>query len=68
MKSKYLNAVISDLQEVSRRAELEPEQRKDLGRAIEWLKWLKRRPHPKRHEVDKCVRAVAGLLLKAFIK
>jgi len=67
-KFKELNACIARLQEVQAGNDLEPEQRKEIERALVHIKRLRRLPHLTQREVFCAVREIADSLLFAFLK
>jgi hypothetical protein len=65
---KDVNACIADLQALLARSDIGPEQKKDVGAAIEQLRRLRRKPNATMPDVYRCVRDVAGRLISAFVK
>lgn len=67
-KIRELNACIARLQAVQGGNDLRPEQQKEIKRAMEQLKQLRRLPHPTQREVFCAVREITEALLRAFLK
>ncbi len=67
-KLRELNACISLLEAVQEGNDLGPEQHKEIKRAMEQLKQLRRLPHPTQREVFCVVREITEALLRAFLK
>ena len=65
---KDLNACIADLETLRAGSDIGPEQKRNVEAAIEQLRRLRRKPHPKSAEVYRCVREVASRLIMAFLK
>jgi hypothetical protein len=67
-KIKELTVCIAQLEAVLTGNDVRPEQRKDVQRAIERMKQLRRIPHPTQREVLRAVREITEALLSAFQK
>jgi hypothetical protein len=67
-KIRELNVCISRLREVQAGNDIGPEQQKEIKRAMEQLKQLRRLPHPTQREVFCAVREITEALLRAFFK
>ncbi len=62
------DACIKDLYAVLARNDIEAEQKRLVAKAIERMKWCRRRPNLTTAELFRCVREVAEALLEAFRK
>jgi hypothetical protein len=67
-KNKELNATISLLEGLIAGSDVDPEQKKHVGDALDELRWLRRKPEFTQEDVSYCVRKVAVGLLSAFRK
>lgn len=65
-KNKGLNATISLLERLIARSDVDPEQKKHVGVALDELRWLRRKPEFTQEDLSYCVRTVAEELLNAF--
>lgn len=63
---KDVNAVIAELEALTVRDDVGPNQKKHVEEAIKALRRLRRRVHPTQAEVFACVREVAERILNAF--
>jgi hypothetical protein len=67
-KNKELNATIAELEALVARSDVDPDQKKHVGDALDELKWLRRKPKFTQEDVCYCVHKVAEGLLNAFRK
>jgi hypothetical protein len=67
-KNKDLNACISSLEDLERRGSVELEQRKAVGRVVDELKRIRRKPNLKPHEQNESIRIIVEELIRAFSK
>ncbi len=67
-KIRELNACIARLRAVQVGNDIGPEQQKEIKRAMEQLKQLRRLPHLTQREVFCVVREITEALLRAFFK
>ena len=58
-KNKGLNATISLLERLIARSDVDPEQKKHVGVALDELRWLHRKPEFTPRDISYCVRTVA---------
>jgi len=65
---KGLDACIADLQAVLAGNDVGSDQQKDIKRAMEHIKRIRRQPHPSQKEVFCAVREITDALLRAFLK
>lgn len=65
---KELNACIAHLQAVLAGNDVGPEQRKEIKRAMEQIRKVRRIAHPSQREVFRAVREITDALLRAFLK
>jgi hypothetical protein len=62
-----LNACISLLREVQRGGDVNPKQKQAVEQAIHEIKRIRRKPHPKQHELYESVRMIAESLIDVFV-
>jgi len=67
-KFRELHACIARLQALLAGDDVEPEQQKDIKRAMEQMKRLSRTAHPSQRQVFAAVREIADALLRAFLR
>ncbi len=67
-RNKDLNRCMGMLLPMLRRDDLEPEQKKNIGDAIEEIRKLGRKSHPKRDEVNRGVSRIAEALIRTFFE
>jgi hypothetical protein len=65
-KNKELNAIISQLDALVARSDVDPDQKKHVRDALDELKWLRHKTKCTQQEMFYCVRKVAESLLNAF--
>jgi len=66
-KNKDLSACISLLEELQRRGSVEPEKKNAVGRVVDELKKIRRKPNLERHEQSESIRMIVEELVRAFI-
>ena len=66
--SKDLKRCLGVLQPMLRRDNLKPEQKKNIGEAVEEIRRLSRKSHPTRAEVNHGVSRIAEALIRAFFE
>jgi len=62
-----LNACISLLRELQSGSDVNPKQKQAVEKAIHEIKRIRRKPHPKRHELHESVRKIAESLIDVFV-
>jgi hypothetical protein len=62
-----LNACISLLRELQCGDDVEPKRKTAVEKAIREINRIRRKPHPKQHELHKSVRLIAESLVEAFV-
>lgn len=67
-KIRELDACIAALQAVLAGSDVGSEQQKNIKRAMEHIKRIRRLPHPSQKEVFCAVREITDALLRAFLK
>ncbi len=67
-KSKDLNACIAILEAVQSGNDVTPEQKQAIEDVIGEVRKIRRKPNPKRYEIDQSVRKIAETLIEAFMR
>jgi hypothetical protein len=67
-KNKDANATIAQLEALVARSDVDPDQKKHVGVALDELRRLRRKPKFTQEQIFHCVRRVAESLLNAFRK
>lgn len=67
-KSKDLNACISFLEDLQSGGSVDLQQKEAVGRVIDELKRVRRRPSLERHKLHESIRSIVETLARAFKK
>ncbi len=67
-KSRDLSACISFLEDLQSGGSVDPEQRQVVGRVVDELKRIRRKPSLERHELHESICSIVETLVLAFNK